>query len=212
MNVLETERLTLRWLTAEDASFILVLLNDPGWLRFIGDRGVRTVEDAGNYILNGPAAMVERLGFGLYLTERKIDGEPIGICGLIKRDGLDDVDIGFAFLPQFCGCGYAFEAALAVMDLGKSRFGLDRIVGITATDNVTSIKLLEKIGMKYERTLQLLKIEAGSLLFGWDADDEGKCKTPALARISRCFLPGKSANAGVWSKTLRASDVKTEVQ
>ena len=167
MNVLETERLTLRLLTALDAPFILGLLNDPGWLRYIGDRGVRSVEDAGNYILSGPAAaMVERLGFGLYLTERKIDGEPIGICGLIKRDGLDDVDIGFAFLPQFCGCGYAFEAALAVMNLGKSKFGLDRIVGITATDNITSIKLLNKIGMKYERTLQLPKIEGESLLFG----------------------------------------------
>ena len=166
MKVLETERLTLRLLTADDAPFILTLLNDPGWLRFIGDRGVRTVEDAGNYILNGPAAMVERLGFGLYLTERKTDGAPIGICGLIKRDGLDDVDIGFAFLPQFCGCGYAVEAALAVMNLGKSKFGLDRIVGITAADNVASIKLLNKIGMKYERTLQLPKIEGESLLFG----------------------------------------------
>lgn len=169
MKVLETERLTLRCLTAEDAPFILALLNDPGWLRFIGDRGVRTVEDAGNYILNGPVAMVERLGFGLYLTERKMDGEPIGICGLIKRDGLDDVDIGFAFLPQFCGCGYAFEAAIAVMSLGKSKFGLSRIVGITATDNLSSIKLLEKIGMKYERTLQLPKIDGESLLFGRDA-------------------------------------------
>lgn len=172
MNLLETARLTLRLLTAQDATFILVLLNDPGWLRFIGDRGVSTVEDAGNYILSGPAAMVERLGFGLYLTERKIDGEPIGICGLIKRDGLDDVDIGFAFLPQFCGCGYACEAALAVMNLGKNRFGLDRIVGITATDNAPSIKLLKKIGMKYERTLQLPKIEGESLLFGWNAGDE----------------------------------------
>ena len=165
MKVLETERLTLRWLTTEDAPFILTLLNDPGWLQFIGDRGVRTIEDARSYILNGPAAMVERLGFGLYLTERKTDGEPIGICGLIKRDGLDDIDIGFAFLPQFCGFGYAFEAAHAVMGLGKNKFGLSRIVGITAPDNLTSIKLLEKIGMKYERTLQLPKIEGESMLF-----------------------------------------------
>lgn len=172
MKVLATERLTLRWLTAEDAPFILTLLNDPGWLRFIGDRGVRTVEDARKYILNGPAAMVERLGFGLYLTERKTDGEPMGICGLIKRDGLDDVDIGFAFLPQFCGCGYAFEAAAAVIPFGRDTFGLNRIVGITAPDNVTSIKLLEKIGMKYERTLQLPKIDGESMLFAWDARGE----------------------------------------
>ena len=169
MKVLETERLTLRWLTAEDAPFILTLLNDPGWLRFIGDRGVRNVEDAREYILNGPAAMTKRLGFGLYLTARKTDDELLGICGLIKREGLDDVDIGFAFLPQFCGVGYAVEAAIAVLGLGKSKFGLNRIVGITAADNVTSIKLLEKIGMKYERTLALPKIEGESMLFAWDA-------------------------------------------
>ncbi|MEO8384533.1 MAG: GNAT family N-acetyltransferase [Betaproteobacteria bacterium] len=169
MMVLETERLTLRWLTGEDAPFILTLLNDPGWLQFIGDRGVRTVEDARKYILDGPAAMIARLGFGLYLTERKTDSEPMGMCGLIKRDGLDDVDIGFAFLPQFCGCGYAFEAAVAVLGFGKSKFGLNRIVGITAPDNETSIKLLKKIGMKYERTLQLPKIEGESMLFAWDA-------------------------------------------
>lgn len=172
MKVLETERLTLRWLAAGDAPFILKLLNDPGWLQFIGDRNVRTIEDARKYILSGPAAMVERLGFGLYLTERKADGEPVGICGLIKRDGLDDVDIGFAFLPAFCGCGYAFEAAAAVMILGKGKLGLNRIVGITAPDNATSIKLLEKIGMKYERTLQLPKINGESMLFACDAGDE----------------------------------------
>ena len=106
MNVIETERLTLRQLTSDDAPFILQLLNDPAWLRFIGDRGVRTVEDAKRYILTGPVVMYERLGFGLYMTERKSDRVPMGICGLIKRDDLADIDIGFVFLPQFRGCGY----------------------------------------------------------------------------------------------------------
>ena len=169
MKVLETDRLILRWISADDAPFILELLNDPGWLRFIGDRGVRTTDAAREYILKGPVAMVERLGFGLYLTERKSDGVPLGICGLIKRDGLDDVDIGFAFLPQFTGMGYATEAAIATMAYGKNTFGLKRIVGITSHDNVTSIKLLEKIGLKFERMAQLPKENEEIMLFAWEA-------------------------------------------
>lgn len=169
MKVLETERLALRWLTADDAPFILELLNDPAWLRFIGDRGVRTAEQARKYLLNGPIAMVERLGFGLYLTERKSDGVPMGICGLIKRDGLDDIDIGFAFLPQYCGNGYAFEAASAVMVYGKTTFALRRIVGITSSDNAGSIRLLEKLSLKYERMVQLPKDDNETMLFAWDA-------------------------------------------
>ncbi|MCY7387258.1 MAG: GNAT family N-acetyltransferase [Burkholderiales bacterium] len=169
MNVLETERLQLRRLIVDDAPFILELLNDPAWLRFIGDRGVRTVDGAGKYILNGPVAMYEQLGFGLYLTERKSDRVPLGICGLIKRDGLADVDIGFAFLPQFRRGGYATEAAMATMEYGRRAFGLKRIVGITSPDNDSSIRLLEKIGLRYERLVQLPKADAESMLFAWDA-------------------------------------------
>ena len=101
MNVLQTDRLRLRWISSLDAEFIVELLNEPSWLRFIGDKGVRTTQDANAYISNGPVAMYARHGFGLYLTELKEDSVPIGICGLIKRDGLDDVDIGFAFLPRY---------------------------------------------------------------------------------------------------------------
>ena len=169
MNVLQTERLVLRWLTAADAAFILELLNDPGWLRFIGDRGVRTIEDARSYLLKGPIAMVERLGFGLYLTERKTDSVPMGICGLIKRDGLEDIDIGFAFLPAYTGKGYAAEAAIATMAFGKSTFGLKRIVGITSRDNVSSIKLLEKIGLKFERMVRMPRDDEEVMLFAWNA-------------------------------------------
>ena len=105
IKILETDRLILRRLSVEDAAFILELVNDPLWLRFIGDRGVRTLDEARAYILNGPVAMYERAGFGLYLVERKIDSTSLGMCGLIKRDGLDDVDLGFAFLPGDNGIG-----------------------------------------------------------------------------------------------------------
>ena len=169
MIVLETARQTLRWLSISDAPFIVELLNDPAWLRFIGDRGVRTLDDARKYILNGPLSMIEHHGFGLYLAQRKSDGTPMGICGLIKRDSLDDVDIGFAYLPQFCGQGYALEAAAAVMVHGKSAFGLTRIVGITSPDNESSIKLLEKLGLKFERMLRIPQDADETMLFAWNA-------------------------------------------
>lgn len=155
MQVLETDRLIIRWLTVEDAAFIHELVNDPSWLRFIGDRGVKTLEDARNYILKGPVEMYGRLGFGLYLVELKDEGVPIGTCGLIKRDSLKDVDIGFAFLPSFRGNGYAHEAASAVLAYGKNTLGLKRIVAIVSPGNERSIKLLEKLGFKFEQRVQL---------------------------------------------------------
>lgn len=155
MIIAETERLTLRRLTVDDAEFVFALLNEPSWLRFIGDKGVRTLEDARAYIENGPVAMYQRFGFGLYVTERRTDGVPMGMCGLIKRDGLDDVDIGFAFLPAYWGRGYAFEAAAAVMDYGRNVIGLTRIVAITAPDNESSARLLEKLGLRFDRMIRL---------------------------------------------------------
>lgn len=152
---METERLILRRQTLEDAPFIMQLVNDPDWLRFIGDRGVRTVEDARRYIENGAMEIYRRYGFCFYLTELKRSGEPIGICGLTKRDSLEDVDIGYAFLPKFRGQGYASEAASAVLDYGQKVLGLKRIVAITSKDNVVSSRLLEKIGLRFERLLAL---------------------------------------------------------
>lgn len=166
MKILETYRLALRWLSPEDAPFILALLNDPAWLQYIGDRGVRTIDDARSYILNGPVVMYDQFGFGLYVAERNVDGVPMGLCGLIKRDGLDDVDIGFAFLPDFRAAGLASEAALAVMAYGKNQLKLTRIVGITAQENISSIKLLKKLGFKFERMVQLPKIEGEVMLYG----------------------------------------------
>jgi len=155
LKVLETDRLVLRWLSTDDAEFILELLNDPSFLRFIGDKGVRTLADARQYILNGPVEMYVRLGHGLYLVELKEGGIPVGMCGLIKRDGLDHVDIGFAFLPQYRAQGYAYEAASAVMTYGKDVLGLKRIVAITSPDNDASGRLLEKLGLRFERMIRL---------------------------------------------------------
>src|ERR1700694_4605728 len=129
--VLETVRLTLRRLSLDDAGFILALLREPSFLRYIGDKGVRTRDDACRYIADGPMASYDRFGFGLYLVQRKAGGEPIGICGLLKRGWLEDVDLGFALQPRFWGEGYAFEAASAVLAHARERLGLRRIVAVT---------------------------------------------------------------------------------
>ena len=155
MKILETDRLGLRRLAVEDAEFIFDLLNQPSFLQFIGDKGVKTIDDARNYILTGPIASYERFGFGLYLAELKPTRAPIGICGLLKRETLDDVDVGFAFLPQYWKQGYAFESASAVMAYGRDVLGVDRIVAITSPDNEASIKVLSKLGLKFERMIRL---------------------------------------------------------
>ncbi len=155
LKVLETKRLALRWLGTDDAPFVLELVNEPSWLRYIGDKGVRTVEDAHNYIENGPVAMYRRLGFGLYLVELKESGEPIGICGLIKRESLEEIDLGFAFLSKFWGRGFAFEAARAVMEYGRHALGILRLLAVTSQDNHVSARLLEKLGFRFERITRL---------------------------------------------------------
>ncbi|MEO7911537.1 MAG: GNAT family N-acetyltransferase [Roseiflexaceae bacterium] len=168
MNVLETERLILRWLSADDAAFILELVNDPAWLRFIGDRGVRTLEDARDYILNGPVAMYRRTGFGLYLVELKQGATPIGMCGLIERVGLEDIDIGFAFLPAFCGQGYAYESASAMIRYAQDTLGLNRVVAIVDPDNQRSITLLTKLGLSFVDLLRLGEDQSEVMLFAWN--------------------------------------------
>lgn len=153
--VATTERLIIRRLTLDDAEFILDLLNQPSFLRYIGDKGVRTQDDARGYLRTGPMASYERFGFGLYLTTLKDGGAPLGICGLVKRDALDDVDIGFAFLPGFWSRGYAGEAATAVLDHARRDAGLSRIVAIVSPDNEPSLRLLERLGLRFERMMQL---------------------------------------------------------
>jgi RimJ/RimL family protein N-acetyltransferase len=149
VTVIETPRLALRRFTLEDAEFILRLLNEPSFLLFIGDKGVRTLDDARDYLRKGPIASYEQFGFGLYLTTLKRDGTAVGMCGLLKRESLPDVDIGFAFLPEFWSQGYGLESAAAVLSHGRKTFGLDRIVGVAKPENQASIRLLEKLGMKY---------------------------------------------------------------
>ena len=153
--VLETDRLILQRLSADDAAFMLELLNDADFLRDIGDRGVRTVDDARTYIANGPVASYEQFGFGLYLVKLKGRDVPIGICGLLKREALEDVDIGFAFLPAYRSQGYAVESAAAVMDHGRRDFGLKRLVAIVSPANDRSARLLGKMGFRFERLVTL---------------------------------------------------------
>ena len=155
MLITQTPRLLLRELTAEDAPFIFKLVNEPAWLQFIGDKGVRTIEDAVQYILNGPVKSYTANGFGLWLVQLKEGSIPIGMCGLIKRDALEHVDIGFAFLAVHNGRGYGFEAATAVLDYAKNKIGLPHILAITNQDNVRSIRLLEKLGLTFERLITM---------------------------------------------------------
>jgi len=166
LTLLETERLILRQLSLDDAEFIVDLLNQPSFLRYIGDKEVRSIADAVRYIETGPMTSYERFGFGLYLVELKESGASIGICGLLKRDSLPDVDVGFAFLPAYWSQGYAFESAAAVMNYGREVLGLRRIVAITSLDNDASIRLLEKIGLRFERLIKLSEDQSEVRLFG----------------------------------------------
>jgi RimJ/RimL family protein N-acetyltransferase len=166
MSILETDRLLLRKITLDDAPFILDLLNQPAFIQFIGDRNVRTLEDAREFISNRYIAAYERFGFGLYLAALKENQTAIGICGLVKRDVLEDIDIGYAFLPQYWSKGYAFECAAAVMKYAKNTLGIKRVVGIVAPDNHGSIRVLEKLGMRFERMVKLSEDDMELKLFG----------------------------------------------
>lgn len=150
-----TERLLLRELTATDAPFILELLNDSDFHRYIGDRGVRTLEDAKHYIYQGPMVSYVCHGHGLYLVERKEDGAKIGICGLIKRPTLEQVDIGYAFLSAYRGQGYGIESARAALQDGRERLGIEQVVAIVTPGNERSIALLAKLGLNQSRLVNL---------------------------------------------------------
>ena len=170
MTVLETRRLILRRFSVEDAAFTLELVNDPAWLEHIGDRNVRSLDDARAYLEKGALSMYERVGFGMYVVALKDSGEAIGTCGLIKRDGLEDVDIGFAFLARFRGQGFALESAAAVLEHGRRDFGLNRIVAIVSPANQRSIRILEKIGLTFERMVTLPGDNAEISLYAWQGE------------------------------------------
>lgn len=143
---LETDRLIIRKYTRDDAAFIFDLLNSEGWLKYIGDRNINTIEDAKCYLENNYLTCYNKQEYGPYLVLLK-NGTPIGSAGLYKREDLASPDIGFAFLPEFMNKGYAYEAASAVMEYAFEELGLTGIVGFTLPDNVPSIKLLQKLGL-----------------------------------------------------------------
>ena len=151
---LETSRLNLRWLTLDDAAFILALVNDPDWIRFIGDKSVTNLDAARSYLETGPMAMYRRHGFGLNRVALRADYAAIGICGLLQRETLAEPDLGFAFLPEFRRRGYALEAAQAILEHASKVMGLSRVVAILSPQNIASAGLLEKLGFNFERNYQ----------------------------------------------------------
>lgn len=168
MKILETNRLVLHRLNVEDAEFIFELFNEPSWIEFIGEKHIKNIGDAKNYILNGPMKMYVEQGFGLFLVKLKT-GESIGLCGLLKREGLDNVDLGFAFLPKYWRVGYAQESASAVINYGKSVHDLSQIVAITLSHNRSCIKLLGKLGFQCRNTIVHLEDEPRELeLYGME--------------------------------------------
>lgn len=162
--ILETKRLYLRQFNPNDTDFILQLLNSPGWLEFIGDRQVRTKEQAVNYIIDGPMKSYEINGFGLSLVALH-DHTPIGMCGLIRRESLENVDIGFAFLPEYMGHGYALEIADATMKFAHETLKMNTILAITVPSNTRSIRLLNKIGLQFDKVVQFPTSTQDLLLF-----------------------------------------------
>ena len=155
MNICETQRLILRPLQKDDSAFIFRLVNEPSFLNNIGDKGVRNLEGAWQYILQGPMKSYEQNGFGLWCVVLKDSLTPIGICGLVKREGLDDPDIGYAFLPEFWKQGYAVEAAAQTLIFAKENLGIHRVVAITSPDNIPSIRVLNKLGLQFEKMVML---------------------------------------------------------
>jgi [ribosomal protein S5]-alanine N-acetyltransferase len=155
LSVIETERLTLREISEADAAFILELLNDPDFKRNIADRGVRTIEAARLYIFEKFVESRRRQGFGFWLVETRESQEAAGICGLVERETLPGIDVGYAFLPQFRSKGYAYEAAAATAGYARDALGLRRLYGVVNPDNAGSIRVLEKLGMRFERMVRL---------------------------------------------------------
>jgi ribosomal-protein-alanine N-acetyltransferase len=170
-NILETERLFLRKFTLDDAVFILELLNTPTWLQFIGDRNVHSIDDAENFLKNGSLKSYQENGFGFYAVVEKAEtsgpsSKPIGMCGLIKRDFLPDIDIGFAFLPHLISKGFGYEAASATLDYARNVLKIKRIVAIVNPDNEKSIGLIKKIGLQFEKMIKFPPEDKELMLFG----------------------------------------------
>ncbi len=165
---LETPRLLLHPFTHDDAPFILRLLNEPSFLQHIGDKGVRDLEGAKGYLSNGPMASYAKHGHGLMAVVPKATGEPIGMCGLLKRDNLDHPDLGYAFLPEAWGQGYAQEAAHAVLQDAN----LNRVLAIVSPSNAASLRLLEKLGFSFEKLSALVPDDPEVAVYAWEKRNE----------------------------------------
>lgn len=165
MNIAETERLVISKFLIEDAEFYLKLLNTPHWIKYIGDRNVKTIKEAQDYLRKGILKSYNDFGFGFYKLQLKEDNTIIGTCGIIKRDTLEEPDFGFAFLPDFEGQGYGYEAAIAILNYIKGTFNLERIYAITLPINTKSIRLLEKLGFIYQERVKPFEGEEELLLF-----------------------------------------------
>ena len=176
--VILTQRLALRRVAPSDSGFILELLNEPAFLKNIGDRKVRTEADALGYIAEKLAASYEIHGFGLYVVEPRDEGAPMGICGFVKREVLPHADIGFSFLERHWSKGFALESATATLDYGRTTLGFSRVLGLTALENPRSIRLLERLGLRFERLIDMPGHGVQSRLFSISfapagADDPG---------------------------------------
>ena len=165
VTVMETERLVLREVEQADAPFILELLNSPGFLENIGDRGVRTEEEARSYIVERMIGSYREHGFGMWLTVQKLDKAPVGLAGLVRREGLDVPDVGYAFTPRAWGQGYAQEAAAAVLAHARGPLGIPKLAAITTLENFASMAVLRKIGFAYQGTIQLPGLDRESTYF-----------------------------------------------
>ena len=163
--IVETKRLILREINVEDAEFVLRLVNEPSFVSNIGDKGLKNIDDAERFILEGYWTNQERSGYGMFLVELKGGGDPIGSCGLLYRKVLDVTDIGFAFLPEFWNRGFAYEAAEAIMKYGHSTLGVKKIVGLTSEDNLGSINLLKKLGMDFKKTVKMSDDDSGTVFY-----------------------------------------------
>lgn len=152
--IFQTQRLRLREFNENDAEFIIELVNSEAWLKYIGNRNIKTFDQARDYLINGPIKSYKDNGYGLCLVELINENIPIGMCGIIKRDTLEEPDLGFAFLPKYFGKGYAHEIAKQTLEFAKNHLNMNKILAITIPENLSSIKLLEKLGFSFQNNIK----------------------------------------------------------
>jgi RimJ/RimL family protein N-acetyltransferase len=170
----DTERLRLRRLTLEDADLMLAIWNDPAFVRYVADRGIRTLEAAREAMRQGVLVQYSSYGYGPYRLALRGSDAPIGICGLFRREGFEDPDIGFALLPDYCGRGYAFEAATAVVDYARDDLGIDHLLAIVSPGNTASVRLIGKLGLGFERMYRMPGNDTDSAIYGGRLGEMGE--------------------------------------